>query len=145
MALEFLKGILNPDSEKSESKDKKEVKHVVENNNDAAQNIKVEVQTIKGVFSKEDFKEFAKMAFSSSAVGEVVLIGSSLMNDKNNALAQLILAEVNVKVCDEYSANYILVVEGDAVVSINVIISEQIDTSLKELLEQNNHIIRATK
>lgn len=145
MALEFLKGILNPDSEKSESKEKKRVKNVINNDTDAAQNIKVEVQTIKGVFSKEDFKEFAKMAFSSSEVGEVVLIGSSLIKDKNNTLAQLILAEVNVKVCDEYSANYILVVEEEAVVSIHVIISEQIDDSLKELLEQNNHIIRATK
>ena len=117
-------------------KDKKE-------ENMADPQITVEIQAIKGSFGKDDFKELVKLSFESADVSEIILVGESLIAEgDNNKIAKLISEEVNVKISEDFSANYILKVADGGVTAILVVISDSTDDSLKEILTQNKQIIR---
>lgn len=136
----FNKDKANQESTKKvdESKMKEE-----ERENVAAPKITVEIQAMKGSFGRDDFKELVKLSFESADVNEMILVGESLIAEgENNKIAKLILEEVNVKISEGFSANYILKVVDGGVTAILVVISDSTDSTLKEMLTQNKQIIR---
>lgn len=136
----FNKDKANPDSTKKvEETNKSEEKK----DNVAEPKITVEIQAMRGSFGKDDFKELVKLSFKSANVDEMILVGEALIAEgEKNKIAKLILEEVDVKISEGFSANYILKVVDGGVTTILVVISDSTDDTLKEMLTQNKQIIR---
>lgn len=143
----FLNKILGTEKEnKSQTKPIVENDVVVDEKNTAEQpKIKTDVQILKGIFTKEDFKEFAKMTFEENKnVVEVILVGSNVSNT-NSPIFDMIKSEITVNYPQEYDVNYLLQVVDGAINHIQVVVSEGTDKSLAELLKQNSDLVRIAK
>jgi len=108
---------------------------------------KTKIEVFKGDLSLTAVKDYAKKSFSDDpTLIEAVLIGDLQKCDRKFSKLIESILDVKVKVSDGFKTNYLINFKKDGtVLSITQVVSENIDSQLQNLLENNNQIVRIEK